>query len=224
MGYRGKVALQLKARELRQKGYSVKQIEKELGVSRSSVSIWCRDVKLSEAQLKKLYTSKLKGGLKGSYIASQNKQNRRKSEIKKLRREGIKQIGVVGDRDLFIAGIALYAAEGEKRDGTVGLSNSDHRIIKLFLRWIRSYCDISEERLRASLYLHDNLNEEAAKEYWSKATKIPKEQFCKTYFVKNKEDNFRKTKHEFGVFRVRISDVNLHRRIMGLIDGLLIDK
>src|SRR5262249_50828298 len=38
------------ARELRSEGLSVREIERRLGVARSSVSLWVRDVSLTEAQ------------------------------------------------------------------------------------------------------------------------------------------------------------------------------
>ena len=58
MGYMGKIALQEKARDLRRRGFSIKAIEKQLSISRSSASIWTRDVVLTKKQIDKLYTNK----------------------------------------------------------------------------------------------------------------------------------------------------------------------
>ena len=44
MGYGGKVAEQRRARELRAQSWTIPDIAKELGVSKSSVSLWVRDV------------------------------------------------------------------------------------------------------------------------------------------------------------------------------------
>ena len=44
MGYRGKVVEQERARELRAKAWTLQDIATELGVSKSSVSLWVRDV------------------------------------------------------------------------------------------------------------------------------------------------------------------------------------
>jgi len=49
-----KTAEQQRARELRSKGWSIKEIERALGVSRSSASTWVRDVKLGPEQLDRL--------------------------------------------------------------------------------------------------------------------------------------------------------------------------
>ena len=86
--------------------------------------------------------------------------------------------------------------------------------------WLREYCSVPEKKFRGSLYLHDNLDEGQAKDFWSKLTRIPLDQFTKTYIVKNKEMRFRRTKHEFGIFRIVISDVCLNRKIMGWISGI----
>jgi hypothetical protein len=44
MGYRGKLAEQQQARQLRRAGLSLAEIAASLGVARSSVSLWVRDV------------------------------------------------------------------------------------------------------------------------------------------------------------------------------------
>lgn len=44
MGYRGKVREQQRARELRARGWTLARIADELGVAKSSVSAWVRDV------------------------------------------------------------------------------------------------------------------------------------------------------------------------------------
>jgi transposase len=54
-----------RARELRASGWSVKEIERHLGVSRSSVSLWVRDVQLNEEQRRRLSEKTSKGQLGG---------------------------------------------------------------------------------------------------------------------------------------------------------------
>lgn len=54
---------------------------------------------------------------------------------------------------LFAAGIALYAAEGAKRDGAVIFANTDPRMVAFFCSWLRSHFAVDETRLRCRLYL-----------------------------------------------------------------------
>jgi predicted transcriptional regulator len=220
MSHAGKLDLKLKAKALRKKGLSVKEIQKRLKVSRSSVSLWVRDVKLTKRQLEKLYLNKKTGQLKGSIIAAINKTKIREDITKVLTGEGKKEVGKISRRDRFIAGVVLYFAEGEKSGEHINFSNSDPRAIKFMVDWFREFCKIPEEKFRCSLYIHDNLNESKGKKFWSKLTKIPLSQFRKSYIVKNNSNRLRKTKNLYGVLRIGTSDVNLHRKIMGWISGV----
>lgn len=221
MGYSGKLDLKLKARSLRKNGFSIKEIQKKLKISRSSASIWVRDIKMTKAQIKKLYANKRTGGLKGSFIAAKNKIEERKRKIDSFLNLGKKEIGRLLKRDKFIAGVSMYFAEGNKADGTVSFSNSDAKALKFMKGWFDKFCGVHKDRYRCYLYIHDNLNEQNAKIFWSNLLNIPLEQFRKSYIVKNNQKRFRKTKHEYGVLRLSVSDINLHRKIMGWISGLL---
>ncbi|MDP2910709.1 MAG: hypothetical protein Q8N58_02925 [bacterium] len=220
MGYAGKLDLKLKARSLRKRGLSIKEIQKQLKVSRSSVSIWVRNIRLTKKQLEKLYLNKKTGSLKGSIIAAMNKVRAREELVIKLMRKGEREIGKLSKRDKFIIGVAMYFAEGDKTDRNVAFSNTDPRAIKFIIDWFRRTCKISEKRFRCNLYIHDNLNEKKAKRFWSYLTKIPLSQFRKSYIVKNNPNRLRKIKHKYGVLRITVSDVNLNRRIMGWISGI----
>lgn len=54
--------LRLKARELRKRGVSVKKIAQDLDISKSTASLWVRDIILSIEQLEGLRQSSLEGG------------------------------------------------------------------------------------------------------------------------------------------------------------------
>lgn len=220
MGNAGKLELKLKARQLRKKGMSVGEIQKRLKVSRSSVSLWVRGIQLSKKQLEKLYLNKKTGGLRGSIIAAMNKIRAREELTRRLMQEGAKEIGKLSRRDKFITGVAMYFAEGDKGDKNVGFSNSDPSAIKFMADWFRSVCKVPKKKFRANIYLHDNLDEQKAKIFWVKVTKIPLDQFGKSYIVKNNPHRLRKVKHIYGVLRITVSDVNLQRKIMGWISGV----
>ena len=220
MGYAGKLDLKLKARSLRKSGLSIGEIQKRLRISRSSASIWVRDIRLNRKQLEKLYLNKKTGALRGSIIAAMSKIRKREKLTKKLMQEGEKEVGRISRRDKFIAGIAMYFAEGDKADKSVGFSNTDPQAIKFMVDWFRKICKVPEEKFRCSIYIHDNLNEKEAKKFWSDLTKISLSQFRKSYIVKNNPNRLRKVKHKYGVLRITISNVNLHRKIMGWISGI----
>ena len=220
MGYAGKLELKNKAQLLRKNGYSYNEILKQVRVSKDTISRWCRDVVLTKSQKLRLYKKKYSGGLRGCIIGAKKKQKEREELTKKLLKEGIREIGDLSKRDKFIAGIALYFAEGSKGDEHVCFSNSDPRAIKFMIEWLRKVCGAPIKKFRGSLYLHDNLDEKKAKKFWSELTEIPLNQFTKTYIVKNNPHRLRKVKHIYGVLRITVNNVNLHRRIMGWISGV----
>lgn len=217
---KGKLDLKIKARELRKRGFSVKEIRRNLGVSLSSVSIWVRDIKLNDRQLRKLYLNKKTGNLKGSIVAAQNKIRQRESITRKLKEEGSREIGNLTKRDRFIIGISIYAGEGGKTDRDISFVNSDPKLIKFMMGWFKDFCDVPVSKFRGSLYIHDDLDEPKAKKFWSKLTGISIKQFTKSYIAKNNTKRLRNAKHENGIFRIKICNANLHRKIMGWVDGI----
>ena len=133
---------------------------------------------------------------------------------------GGKLVDRLSERDLLIAGTALYAAEGAKRDGLVIFANSDPRMIRMFIVWLRRFFVIDERRLRVRLYLHEGLGLTGAIEFWSEVTAIPAGQFVKPYRAVA-DSSIRSTKHPMGCASIVYSSSPVHRQIMGLAAALL---
>jgi hypothetical protein len=221
MGYAGYLELKQKARELRKKGISVREIHNRLNVSKSSASIWTRDIKLTKKQLLKLYKNRINGRIKGSYINAKKQQAERIRKTSELHRIGMQEVGKLSKRDKFIIGIALYSGEGTKGDRNCGFANSDPELIKFMAYWFREFCKVQESKLRGSLWIHENLDIKKAEKFWSKLTNISLNQFQKTYVVQNKTKKIRKNIHEYGVFAIKFTDSSTHRKLMGWIKGIL---
>lgn len=223
MGYFGYLEKKLRAQELRKKGLSYLEIQKIVDIPKSTLSGWCRDVAITEEQALRLFKNKLKGAARGRIIGAKRQQAKRLNEIKDMLTAGKSEVGRLSERDKFIAGICLYAAEGTKRDKVCNFANSDSLLIKFMADWFRRFCHVREEKLRGSLWIHDNLNWKKAISYWSKLVAIPRSQFYKPYIAKNKTDSqkIRKNIHQYGVFSINFSDAKIHRKIMGWIAGVL---
>lgn len=212
MGYRGKLAEQEAARALRADGWALAAIATELGVAKSSVSRWVRDVPAPTVP-------RSPGGRAVRPARPHAQAERKAREIAELRAEGAARVGTLSARDLLLAGVALYAGEGHKRDGAVAMANSDPALVRFFCTWLRRCFDVDEGRLRARLYLHDGLDLEAATRFWSELTAIPATHFGRPYRAVP-DGGIRHSKHEHGCLTVRYSCARTHRRIMGLIDGV----
>lgn len=168
MGHRGKLAEQERARALRRRGWTYGEICAELGVSRSSVSLWTRDVVVDDA----VWAARVRTNRRSG--AQVRRPNRlavaRQVELAALREEGRRRIGRLTDRELLVAGTALYAGEGKKDDGMVAFANSDPRMVLFFVTWLRRFFETDETRLRVQLYLHEGLDLVAANRFWAELT------------------------------------------------------
>lgn len=60
--YCRKKGARFRARAFRQAGYSIKEIVKEVGVAKSTVSVWVRDIVLNDTQKRRLVEKKICNG------------------------------------------------------------------------------------------------------------------------------------------------------------------
>src|SRR3954468_16341304 len=137
MGYRGKQLEQGQARSLRAAGWTVPAIATELGVAKSSVALWVRDVP-SVGGPRRLRRPRPPNRL----------QQAKQAEVDSLLAEGRERIGQLSDREFLVAGAALYAGEGTKGGGRVSFANSDPRMVAAFCASLRRYFDVDEARIR----------------------------------------------------------------------------
>jgi len=141
-------------------------------------------------------------------------------EIAEMHRVGAERIGTLSDEAFLAAGVALYAGEGAKTDGKIRFANTDPGMVTLFCAWFRKFFDVDESRLRVRVYLHQGLDLDAAEEFWSDITSVPRAQFGKPYRAEP-DPSIRKNKHEMGCVYVDYSSTRLHREIIGLVHALL---
>lgn len=203
MGYRGKVVEQEQARAMRAEGATLLDIARSLGVSKSSVSLWVRDVPFTPSPRRR-------GPKRSAHPASKAKAR----QIAELDREGLVRIGTLSDDAFLAAGLALYAGEGSKGQGKVLFANTDPTMVRFFCAWLRAFFGVDEARMRARVYLHVGLDIEAAERFWSELTGVPREQFRQPYRAVA-DPSIRRNKHEHGCVYVYYCCSTTHRRIMG---------
>ncbi|MBI3559023.1 hypothetical protein HY085_01390 [Candidatus Gottesmanbacteria bacterium] len=217
MGYFGKLEEKQTVQRLRRLGWSYGKIKIKVPVSKDSISRWCRNIRLSQKQKLKLLNNKKFGQKKGSMVAAENRHRERIERIKTIRLLAKKELGRLSKRDKFIAGIAFYAAEGDKADKAGGFANSDPAIIKFMKDWFLDFLKVPMEKLHGAIWIHDNLDAEKAKQFWSNLTGIPFDHFQKTYIAKNKKHSkkIRKNIHQYGVFSLEFYDLEKQRKVIG---------
>ncbi|NEB03204.1 hypothetical protein [Streptomyces sp. SID13726] len=97
-----------KARELRLQGWTYDQIQVELGCSKSSISLWVRD--LPKPERKRTSEEAAAIARRGWEATLRTREEARKQR----KAEAGAEIGVMTDRELFLVGVGLYWAEGTK--------------------------------------------------------------------------------------------------------------
>jgi transposase len=198
------------AQKLRREGLSYKEIGGRVSVSKSTISLWCRDIELTPEQ-------------KGRLKAKRGKPNgpklleaRRIAVTKEVKAQAKSELKPLTDYEFKTAGIMLYWGEGFKTQ-YVGISNSDPKLIKFMMRWFKEICQVSDDKFRAQVHIHSGQNELEIKQFWSKITGIPLSKFQKTY-IKEEGTGHRKNVLYNGTLRVIICDSHLLRKILGWIE------
>ena len=92
-----------RAIKLRKKGLSYSEILKDVKVSRSTLSLWLREVGLSSRQQQRLTAKKLES-MKRGWISRRQK---RISVSNAIYNEASREVGSVSERELLLIGAAL---------------------------------------------------------------------------------------------------------------------
>ena len=210
MGYGGKVEERMAARELRASGMTVPDIAATLGVSKSSVSLWVRDVPTPPMVRRRTR----------SHTEHPHKV-RAREEVAAMDALGVERLGQLSEQAFLAAGAALYAGEGGKGpQWGVRFANTNPDYVEFHLRWLRHFFDIDESRLRGRIYLHEELDLQAATSFWSGRLGIPACQFGQPQIVA-RTARVRRSKHRHGCVYVNYSCVHTHRKVMGLVRALI---
>lgn len=158
------------------------------------------------------------------YMRKNNLKRRSVSENEKIKfsRKPLSfKLSLDANNELRSIGAMLYWGEGAKGGkistcNSVDFANSDPKMIKVFLRFLREICGIDENRLRCYLYCFSDQNIKNLITFWSKVTSIPKKQFTKPYVQVSSGKGTRKMK--YGLIHIRYNDKKLLIEIENMID------
>ncbi|PIR85866.1 hypothetical protein COU14_02080 [Candidatus Kaiserbacteria bacterium CG10_big_fil_rev_8_21_14_0_10_44_10] len=213
--------------KLRKQGKTYNEILQVVPVAKSTLSLWLRTVSLSAPQQQKFTAKKRAAQLRGG-VRRKEMRLEQTEEINLLCK---KDINKISDRELFFIGIALYWAEGAKKNADkpgvlIDFGNSDPAMLRLFIRWLNKFLAVSENDMTLRLYLHINhkSREASIKRLWSKELGCPVSMFRKTVYKKHNPQTIRKKVNSsyIGLVSVRVKkSTKLNRRIMGWIYAII---
>ena len=216
-------------RGFRRKGFSLNQIFEETKVPKTTIRTWIYDIVLSQKH-KEILRRRTQTALQEGRIKAQeiNKQKRVKKESS-LIAKGKKDINELNRRELFIAGVALYWAEGfkNKHEHRLGFCNSDPSMIKFYIAWLEKCLGINKDQITARLTLNYSYKNSVDKmqDFWAKTIGIPLSNFTKPFFQTSKWKKQYNTKNYNGVLRVHVKNSLDHLlKMKGWIEGLKMIK
>jgi hypothetical protein len=211
--------LRVKARNLREQGCDYNQIAAELGVSKSSVSLWVRDLprppRLSYEECRKRSAE----GVRRYWAAE---RPIREAEREAVRATAAAQIGSLSDRETIITGAIAYWCEGgknkpDRRDDRVNFINSDPALIKFFLRFL-DVAGVGQERLIFRVYIHESADLAAAQRFWLDVTLARPDQFRRPVLKRHNPRTVRKNTGDdyHGCLRIDVlRGTDLYQKIEG---------
>ncbi|WP_256640570.1 helix-turn-helix domain-containing protein [Streptomyces murinus] len=214
--------LRERARELRLQGWTYNEIQAELGCSKSSISLWVRDLPHPEPKCTpEEQRARMNAGL-ARLRASQDQERAATKE------KAAAAIGHLSDRELFLLGVALYWAEGTKdkphtRRESVEFVNSDPGMISVFLAWL-DLLEVSRDRLHCRVMIHESADVGAAECYWADLVGIDRALFGKTILKKHNPTTVRKNTGTAyrGCLGIKVRQgAALYRRIEGAWYGIV---
>ena len=203
-----------KARVMRAQGKSYSEIKQSLRVSKSTLSGWLADLPLSKEQMRQLRD------LNPKRIEHFRETMRKKREgtLALAYDRARKEIGHLSPRDVFIAGLYLYWAEGTKSfRGKNQIANTDPAVIKAFLQWLITM-GISKEKIYVRLQLYNDMNVQVETRFWSKILNIPRSRFRTPSIKKSSLTGLtRKHGHGHGTCDLIFDNVLLWEYITGAL-------
>jgi DNA-binding transcriptional MerR regulator len=210
------VEIKTRAIQLREAGFSIKEIAKMLRIAVSTSSVWLRGVTVSTKGKKRM----TKQASLHRYKMSLRWAEKRSEKLLRHKQKAMRII----DRIDFSQSInrlicaVLFWAEGEKTNRHLAFTNSDPNMIALFLCLLRQSYKLDEKKFRISMHLHDYHDVGEMYAFWSETTSIAKNQFIKPYIKPH--TMIRKRKNYRGCITIRYYDSEIACQLEALYNAL----
>lgn len=211
-----------KARNLRVTGKTYGEIRQslKLPIPKSTLSEWCKNVKLPVNYAKRIADLNLNNLNKGRFIAQEINKIKREEFFKKIEQKNLPI--AIAIKNLEAAKIALaMLCLGEARKytpkgGTFSLGSSDPRIIVIFLELLKICFNFNLEKVRCTVQCRADQNTDALEKFWISVTDIPKRLFYNTRIDPRTIGKPTKKKSYKGVLKVDYFDTKVHLELESL--------
>jgi hypothetical protein len=193
----------------------VKELAQILGVSKSSISLWVRDIELSPEQRARLDARSLPKRLAGAKTNAARGLARRRA-AQRLGRQQARS----GD-PLHLAGCMLFWAEGSRRRDGVEFVNSDPAMVAFFVQFLRSCYGVADSKIRVTCNLFadhgDRLRQ--VEDYWLDTLGLPRTSLRKSTVNRYSKYSRKKRSNKlpYGTCRISVCSTQLVQNLYGAI-------
>ncbi|MFG3699554.1 resolvase [Micromonospora sp. NPDC047620] len=226
--YRGPIPeLHEEALRLRQRGCTVPEIAKRVGVARSIAYQWVRHLPIDrdseEVRARRRAHSKVMTDAQwGQHRAARDAA---RAETVAKAAAWVKQLR---HRELVLVGAAIYWCEGGKakpwrpNDCRVKFINSDPALVLLFLRFVEAL-GVGPAALRFRVSIHENADEAEAVRWWAELVGVPAEEFQRSSLKRHRPETKRQDAGEGyrGCLTVNVlRSSRLYWKVEGIMKGM----
>lgn len=200
---------------LRERGFTLQEIAKVCDVSKSTVSKWLQHNPISANVTKQNKRRAGQENAKRLRLVNKARGTQRVAHYRELERSAVTEFKHYQSDPLFVAGLMLYASHGDGVDErSVRFSGTSIDSHVIFLRFMQEYLGVERTKVRVQLVLYPTHTESVCMKKWSKALRIPYQQFHRTQIIKSVQT---KPLH-FGVGNTIIGSTGLKRKLVTWID------
>lgn len=205
---RAKTIERREATRLRKRGLSYAEISAQLGVAKSSLSLWLRDVAVPVKGQKRIARKISKNG-KAAGSKSKSIWRHKREDLHTAAAQELSSLTFTNTAFAYV-GAALYWAEGTK-NLDLSFVNAYPEMLQLYVRWLHDVIGVRREELvcRVQVYLNNGLSLREVHRYWASLLGIPTKQFTKAgvrNIMPSSSKKKRGTVHLYGVLRVSVKE------------------
>ncbi len=201
---------------LRKLGKSLPYIHTKLGIPKSTLSYWLKNIELTDCQ-----KNKLESDWKNALVKARKKaviwhNDAKANRIKVSENEGRLLLDNIdyNNKDITELALALlYLGEGTKAQSETGMGSSDPLILKFFVNSLRTIYKVPANKIKCSLHLRADQNPNEMMGFWSKQLNISEENFTKPYRDNRTKGTMTYDSYK-GVCIVRCGTVAIQRKLV----------
>ena len=156
-------------------------IAERVKVSKSTLSRWLENLPLPDERILELRREAWRRGETSRERFRQTMRAKRDERDRQTYLRQKKKLARISEQSMFIAGLMLYAAEGDKKSkADIAFTNTDPILILFFARWIVRFLGFPKEKLRIQLHLYENMDVKAEELFWMRELGMSKGQLWKS--------------------------------------------